>query len=810
MTLTLEEQELLKSIENKLEKNYGRTSEDATPMQIYKAIALTVRDDIMAQWAVVRKERKHHPVKLVYYLSFEFLMGRALGNNLINLQAYDKYKHVLDYLGVDINLIEEQEKDEALGNGGLGRLAACFLDSFASLGYPAYGCGIRYEYGLFKQKIVNGYQTELPDEWLDSGIIWEIETPEEAVEIKFGGNIVEYVEDGRLKFKVENSTSVIAVPYDMPIIGYKRKTVNSLRLWSARSPVHFDMESFSAGDYAKAGESKALAEVLSKVLYPEDAHIEGKQLRLKQEFFFTSATLQWLISRLKARKLTVLEMPNYISLQINDTHPTIAIAELMRLLIDEEGLGWDTAWDICQKCFSYTNHTIMAEALESWSIDIVKELLPRQYMIIEEIHRRTQQTLIDYFGYDWDRINKLSVLSYGRVHMANLCIHCCHKVNGVSQLHAEILKNNTFRDFYFLYPNKFIGITNGVTHRRWLCHANKELSDLISRRIGPEWIENISELSKLEKFADDKGFLKELKEIRRTKKEAFAKYLKNTSNIDIDPDSIFDTQVKRLHEYKRQLMNVLRIIYYYYEIKDGTYIPPRKRTFIFGAKAAPGYYRAKLIIKLINNVAEVVNNDPVVSKYMQVVFVEDYGVSIAEKLIPATDITQQISTAGKEASGTSNMKFMMNGGIILGTLDGANVEIKRAVGPDNIAIFGLKAEEVNNLYHVGNMATQEIYASNPKIRRVLDSLLSEQFTQDKPNLFREIFNSLIFGDHGFPDPYMVIKDLEEYIEADKKLVEKYENEDTWYKMATINIARSGIFSSDRTINEYNEKIWKLK
>lgn len=803
--------ELKENILGKIERYFGKTLEEATSKQIYMAVAMTVRDRIMDKWKQTEQYRqKLSDCKKLYYLSFEFLVGRVLNENLMSLGQTKLYKEVLDELGLDLEYIEEMEADAGLGNGGLGRLAACFMNSLATLDYPAYGCGIRYEYGLFKQKIVDGYQIELPDPWLEDGNVWEIARPEEQVEVFFGGNVSTYMENGVMKFYVNNATKVIALPYDMPVLGYDTNTVNTLRLWSARSPKHIDLDLFSHGNYVKALEEKELAEVLSKILYPEDKHTEGKVLRLRQQYFFTSATIQWIIRDFKMQGKNLSELYKYVQIHINDTHPAIGIPELMRVLMDQEGFGWDEAWRITTKTFAYTNHTIMNEALEKWTTHIMRTQLPRIYMIIEEIHRRLEKRLVERFGNDWGKINYMAVIAYDYINMANLCIEGSHSVNGVSALHTEILKKDLFKDYYSIYSEKFINMTNGITHRRWLLQANPKLAELIKEAIGDGFINNPEKLSDLASFAKDGSFQEKFEQIKYENKRRLSNYISMENELLINPSSIFDTQAKRLHEYKRQLMNILHILYLYNQMLDSPYTDHQPHTFIFAAKASPGYHRAKLVIKLINAIADEINNNKSVSDKLKVVFIENFGVTLAERIIPATEISQQISTAGKEASGTGNMKFMMNGALTVGTLDGANVEMAERVGRENMYIFGLNAAEVSKIYQTGNNISREVYTDNALLRKVLDQLINGSIVTDKPNLFKDIHHALLFGDNGFPDPYMVLADFESYRETQAKAVNDYKDRSKWNEKAILNIAASGYFSSDRTITEYNEYIWKLR
>lgn len=801
-----------KEIEANLRHHFGKTLKKATQAEMYKACAMVVQDEIMDKWVATREIYNEQNPKEVYYLSFEFLMGKAFQNNLINTDKYDIMEEILGEYGYTLADVEDSEPEPGLGNGGLGRLAACYLDSLSTLELPACGCGIRYEYGLFKQRIVEGYQVELPDSWLDNGNVWEVQRPEDQCEVQFGGRVTSYEENGNIKYRVEDAQAVLAVPYDMPIVGYKTQKANTLRLWSARCKNNFDMLQFSSGNYVKAMEEKQLAEVLSKVLYPEDNHEEGKRLRLKQQYFFVSATLQWILKRQKERGYSLMDLPNHVQIHINDTHPAIAIPELIRLLIDNEGFGWDAAYDIATKVFAYTNHTVMAEALEKWSQHIFRDLLPRVYMILEEIDRRNNEILYTTFIDDYAKINYMKIINDGLINMANLCLAVCHSVNGVAQLHTEILINDIFRDYYILYPEKFKNVTNGITFRRWICKANPKLTKLISSKIGDEWIKDGAGLEKLieKKCHKDAAFIEEFAAIKKANKVALAKYIEEHNGIKVDVDSIFDVQVKRLHEYKRQLMNILHVLYLYNEIKDNPDIEMQPRTFIFGAKASPGYRRAKQVIKLINAVADLVNNDAIVKDRIKVVFIENYCVSLAEKIIVAADVSEQISTAGKEASGTGNMKFMLNGALTIGTMDGANVEMHQHVGDDNIFIFGMKTPEVNALYQFGNTRSPEVYKNNPKIRRVLEQLIDGTLGTESQSQFSEIFNSLVVGEYGFVDNYMVIADLESYIQMHEKVARCYRRPREWFEKSIINVAKSGYFLSDRSIQEYNDKIWKLR
>ncbi len=798
------------SISGKLRRYFAKTVETATDEQLYKACAMTVRDEIMDKWAKSRETLETGNQKELYYLSFEFLIGRSLANNIMNILKTDVYSEALSEMGLDLSKIEEVENDAGLGNGGLGRLAACFLDSLSTLELPAFGCGIRYEYGLFKQKIIDGYQVEMPDPWLESGNAWEIERPEDSVEIHYNGRIEEYYEDNRMKFRHVDYNTVIGEPYDMPISGYDSKLVNTLRLWRARSPQVINMAEFNRGDYAMAVKDKELAEVVSQILYPEDNHYEGKLLRLKQQYFFVSATIQWILAKQKRRGHNLCDLPKYVQIHINDTHPTIAIPEFMRIMMDDEGFGWDEAWDIAQKIFAYTNHTIMCEALERWPVSMVETLLPRVAMIVKEIDRRQRLFLGEKFGGDAAKIDYMSVISNGNVNMANLCLTACHSINGVAELHTEILKKETFRDYYSVYPEKFKNVTNGVTPRRWLLKANPRLAGLISDAIGDSWIKNAEDLKALEKFAKDAAFKEKFAAIKQQNKEKLAEYIQKANGITIDPSSLFDVQIKRLHEYKRQLLKVFHIIYRYKMItenKEQASLLPE--TFIFGAKAAPGYHTAKLIIKLINNVAEVVNNDPRVNDILKVVFVENYSVSIAEKIVAAANLSEQISTAGKEASGTGNMKLMLNGALTIGTMDGANVEISRLVGKENIYIFGLTAEETSNIYASGRSGSGDVYSQNAVVKMVVDSLIDGTFSKNNQDLFQDLYRELIFGRNGFSDQYLLLRDFVAYLDASHRVAKDFVTPSLWNQKAIINVSKAGYFSSDRSIEDYNRQIWKL-
>lgn len=797
------------AVVDSLRNLFRKTVDNATDVEIYEAAVYALRTVFTEKWIKTHDEYKEKDVKMVYYLSMEFLMGRFFGNSVMNLLMYDTVKEALEELGFDYNTLENTEQDPGLGNGGLGRLAACFLDSLSTMEYPAYGCGIRYHYGIFEQQIDNGYQVERPDNWLANGDFWSIKRSEYEVEVKFGGDVrTELKENGELKFIQENYSSVIAVPYDYPVIGYGNNTVNTLRLWEARPKNFFDLQSFNAGNYAKALEEQNIANTITEVLYPADEHIQGKELRLRQQYFFISATVQRVIDRFKKDHSDFKLLPEKVAFQLNDTHPSIAVAELMRVLVDENDVPWDDAWEITTKVCAYTNHTIMSEALEKWPIELFSRLLPRIYMIIEEINRRFCIELVQKYGNNPSKIHDMSIIADGQIKMAYLAIVGSHSVNGVARLHTEILKNQELKNFYEFYPKKFNNKTNGITQRRWLLHANRPLAELISSTIGDKWITDLDELNKLLPYADDSEFRGKFMAIKRENKKALAQYIKETNGIDVDPESIYDIQVKRLHEYKRQLLNVFHIIDLYFRIKANPSMEITPRTFIFGAKAAAGYKRAKDIIKLINSVADVVNNDPDVAGRIKVVFMANYCVSLAEKLIPAADVSEQISTAGKEASGTGNMKFMLNGAVTIGTMDGANVEIYEEVGADNIIIFGLSSEETARMISEHSYNPWDVYHSDERVKRIMDSLVDGTFSPSNPDIFRDIYYSLLGNDRS--DEYFVLKDFASYVEAQERLEKMYKDKEAWAKMAVINTAKSGKFSSDRTIKEYAEEIWNLK
>ena len=800
-----------KSVKDNVKFLYRKTIEEATQEQIFQAVSYTVKDVIIDNWLETQKAYDEQDPKTVYYMSMEFLMGRALGNNLINLCAYGEVKEALDELGFDLNCIEDQEPDPALGNGGLGRLAACFLDSLATLNYSAYGCGIRYHYGMFKQKIENGYQIEVPDNWLKNGYPFELRRPEYAKEVHFGGYVrVEYdPEKGGNKFIHEGYQAVKAIPYDMPITGYDNDVVNTLRIWDAEPIVDFELDSFDKGDYKKAVEQENLARNIVEVLYPNDNHYAGKELRLKQQYFFVSASLQAAIDKYKKKHSDIKKLYEKVTFQMNDTHPTVAVAELMRILMDEEGLGWDEAWEVTTKSVAYTNHTIMSEALEKWPIELFSRLLPRVYQIIEEINRRFILEIQAKYPGNYEKIKKMAIIYDGQVKMAHLAIAAGYSVNGVARLHTEILKNQELKDFYELMPQKFNNKTNGITQRRFLLHANPLLAAWITEHIGPDWITDLPQLKKLAVYADDDKALQEFMNIKFKNKERLAKYILEHNGVEVDPHSIFDVQVKRLHEYKRQLLNILHVIYLYNQIKMHPEMEFYPRTFIFGAKASAGYATAKKIIKLINSVADVVNNDASINGKIKVVFIENYRVSNAEWIFAAADVSEQISTASKEASGTGNMKFMLNGAPTLGTMDGANVEIVEEVGAENAFIFGLSSDEVINYENNGGYDPNVIYNTDEEIRQVLMQLINGTFSSDT-ELFRDLYDSLLNTKNtDRADRYFILADFRSYADAQRRVEEAYRDEKGWAKKALLNTAHSGKFTSDRTIQEYVDDIWHL-
>ena len=801
-----------RDVRNNVKTLFRKEVEEATPQQLFQAVSYAVKEAIIDDWLATQKQYEKDDPKTVYYMSMEFLLGRALGNNLINMTAYKEVKEALEEMGIDLNVIEDQEPDPALGNGGLGRLAACFLDSLATLGYASYGCGIRYRYGMFKQKIRDGYQVEAPDNWLKDGNPFELRRPEYAKEVRFGGNIrVEYDETGKTHFVQENYESVMAIPYDYPIVGYGNHIVNTLRIWDAEAIVDFQLDSFDRGDYHKAVEQENLAKNIVEVLYPNDNHIAGKELRLKQQYFFVSASIQAAITKFKKKHGDISKLPEKVTFQMNDTHPTVAVAELMRILLDEENLGWNEAWDITTKCCAYTNHTIMAEALEKWPINLFSRLLPRIYQIIQEIDRRfVEQVRAQYPGNE-EKVKKMAILMDGQVKMAHLAIVAAYSVNGVAKLHTEILKNQELKDFYQMMPEKFNNKTNGITQRRFLMHANPLLADWVTEKLGTkEWITDLSKMSGLKEWLDDEEALKEFMTIKFKNKERLAAYIKEHNGVEVDPRSIFDVQVKRLHEYKRQLLNILHVMYLYNQIKEHPEMSFYPKTYIFGAKASAGYIRAKEIIKLINSVADVINNDRSINGKLKVVFIEDYRVSNAELIFAAADISEQISTASKEASGTGNMKFMMNGAPTLGTMDGANVEIVDEVGIDNAFIFGLSADEVINYEQNGGYNPYDIYNNDPDIHRVVDQMVDGTYSNGDTEMYRDLYNSLLNNQGGArADMYFILKDFRSYADAQARAMEAYKDKEKWAKMALKNTACCGKFSADRTIQEYVDDIWHL-
>ncbi|MCH5274642.1 MAG: glycogen/starch/alpha-glucan phosphorylase [Lachnospiraceae bacterium] len=790
---------------------YRKTLEEATPQQIFQAVCLAVKDQIVDNWMETQKTYEKKDPKMVYYLSMEFLMGRALGNNLINLQAYKQVKTAMDELGLDLNLVEDMEPDAALGNGGLGRLAACFLDSLATLGYPAYGCGIRYRYGMFKQEIHDGYQIEVPDNWLENGNPFELRRPEYAKTVKFGGYVnVRVDENGRNHFFQEGYQSVKAVPFDMPILGYGNGIVNTLRIWDAEPVECFQLDSFDKGDYQKAVEQQNLARNIVEVLYPNDNHYAGKELRLKQQYFFISASVQEAVEKYMRKHTDIRKFHEKVTFQLNDTHPTVAIAELMRILMDDYDLEWDEAWEVTTKTCAYTNHTIMSEALEKWPIELFSRLLPRIYQIVEEINRRFLNKIEQVYPGNQEKVRKMAIVYDGQIRMAHLAIVAGYSVNGVAQLHTEILKNQELKDFYEMMPEKFNNKTNGITQRRFLLHGNPLLADWVTEHIGSEWITDLPQIAKMKIYADDKKAQQEFMNIKYRNKVRLAQYILEHNGVEVDPRSIFDVQVKRLHEYKRQLLNILHVMYLYNELKEHPEMDFYPRTFIFGAKAAAGYRNAKLTIKLINSVADVVNNDPAIGGKMKVVFIENYRVSNAEMIFAAADVSEQISTASKEASGTGNMKFMLNGALTLGTMDGANVEIVEEVGEENAFIFGLSSDEVIRYENYGGYNPMEIFNNDQDIRKVLMQLINGTFAPGDTELFRPLYNSLLNTQStSKADTYFILKDFKSYAEAQKRVEAAYMNEKGWAKSAILNMASCGKFTSDRTIQEYVDDIWHL-
>lgn len=806
-----DKKEFIASIEENLKNLYRKRLDEANQQEIFQAVSLRVKETIIDQWMATQKAIKEADPKMVYYMSMEFLMGRALGNNLINMMAYDEVKEALEEIGFDLNVIEDQEPDPALGNGGLGRLAACFMESLATLGYAAYGCGIRYRYGMFKQKIEDGYQVEVPDNWLKDGYPFELKRSEYSFEVKFGGYVrAEVREDGKTHFVQEGYQSVLAVPYDMPIVGYNNNMVNTLMIWDALPKECFELNSFDKGDYHKAVEQENLARNLVEVLYPNDNHIAGKELRLKQQYFFVSASLQRAIARYKRRHDDIHKLPEKVTFQLNDTHPTVAVAELMRILVDEEGLSWEEAWEITTKSCAYTNHTIMSEALEKWPIEIFSRLLPRIYQIVEEINRRFILSIEAKFPNNPYMIQKMAIIYDGQVKMAHLAIAAGYSVNGVARLHTEILKNQELKEFYQMFPEKFNNKTNGITQRRFLLHGDPLLASWVTGHIGNDWITNLSHIKKLAIYADDEKAQQEFLNIKYQNKLRLAKYIKEHNGIEVDPRSIFDVQVKRLHEYKRQLLNILHVMYLYNELKEHPDMEFYPRTFIFGAKAAAGYRNAKLTIKLINSVADVINHDSSINGKIKVVFIEDYKVSNAEWIFAAADVSEQISTASKEASGTGNMKFMLNGALTLGTMDGANVEIVEEVGEENAFIFGMSSDEVIEHEQKRDYDPMQIFNQDQDIRKVLMQLINGYYAPDDSERFRDLYNSLLNTQcTQYADTYFILADFRSYAEAQKRVMKAYQDEAGWAKSAILNIAHSGKFSSDRTIEEYVKDIWHL-
>lgn len=806
-----EKEQFIREVKGNVKNLYRKTLDEASVQEVYQAVAYTVKDVIIDQWLATQKTFEKEDPKILYYMSMEFLMGRALGNNLINLTAYKEVSEALKEIGFDINAIEDQEPDPALGNGGLGRLAACFMESLATLGYPAYGCGIRYRYGMFRQKIQDGYQMEEPDNWLKDGYPFELRRPEHTYEVKFGGYVrSEMDEKGNVKFIQDGYQSVKAVPYDMPIIGYNNNMVNTLMIWDAEPVQCFELNSFDKGDYKKAVEQENLAKNLVEVLYPNDNHIAGKELRLKQQYFFVSASVQRAVARYKKDHPDLRKLPEKVAIQMNDTHPTVAVAELMRILVDEEGMEWDEAWEITGKTCAYTNHTIMSEALEKWPIEIFSRLLPRIYQIVEEINRRFILDIQKRFPGDDGKIQKMAIIYDGQVRMANLAIAAGYSVNGVARLHTEILKERELHEFYEMFPEKFNNKTNGITQRRFLYHGNPLLADWINDKIGNDWVTNLPHIEKLAIYAEDEKAQQEFMNIKYQNKLRLADYILKHNGIEVNPRSIFDVQVKRLHEYKRQLLNILHVMYLYNKIKEHPDMAFYPRTFIFGAKAAAGYRNAKLTIKLINNVAEVINNDRSINGKIKVVFIEDYKVSNAEWIFAAADVSEQISTASKEASGTGNMKFMLNGAVTLGTMDGANVEIVEEAGEENEFIFGMSAQEVIEHEAKRDYDPMQIFNNDQEVRQVLMQLINGFYSGNDSELFRPLYNSLLnTQETQYADTYFILKDFRSYAQAQERVDEAYRDEKRWAKMAMLNVAHSGKFTSDRTIQEYVDDIWHL-
>ena len=807
----INKEEFKKDIENYAKVLFRKSIKEASDQEKFQAVSYAVKDIVVDQWMATHKTYEEQDVKTVYYLSMEFLTGRALGNIIINLKGNKAIKEAVEELGMNLDVIEDQEPDAALGNGGLGRLAACFLDSLSTLGYPAYGCGIRYKYGMFKQVIENGYQIEKPDDWLKNGNPFEIKRPEYAVEVKFGGYVAMRKDEfGRDKFVQENYQSVLAVPYDLPVVGYNNNVVNTLRIWDAEAIDTFNLDSFDKGDYQKAVEQQNLARTICEVLYPNDNHMAGKELRLKQQYFFVSASVQRAVAKYMEKHDDIRKIYEKVCFQLNDTHPTVTVSELMRILVDDYGLEWDEAWSITNKTCAYTNHTIMSEALEKWPLELFSRLLPRIYQITEEINRRFILQIQAAYPGDNSKVEKMAIIYDGQVKMAHLAIAASFSVNGVAKLHTEILKNQELKDFYQMMPEKFNNKTNGITQRRFLLHGNPLLADWVTKKIGDDWITNLAHINELGIYADDELSRKEFMNIKYQNKVRLAKYIKEHNGVEVNPRSIFDVQVKRLHEYKRQLLNILHIMYLYNELKKNPEMDFYPRTFIFGAKASAGYHRAKSIIKLINSVGDVINNDKDIHDKIKVVFIENYRVSNAEIIFAAADVSEQISTASREASGTGNMKFMLNGALTLGTMDGANVEIVDEVGKENAFIFGLSSDEVIAYEQNGQYNPRDIYNIDSDIRAVMTQLVDGTYASGNLDEFRDIYNSLLDGNGGRPDMYFILKDFRSYADAQKRVEAAYRDEEGWAKSALLNVSKSGKFTSDRTIEEYAKEIWHLE
>ena len=807
----INKEEFKKDIENYAKVLFRKSIKEASDQEKFQAVSYAVKDIVVDQWMATHKTYEEQDVKTVYYLSMEFLTGRALGNIIINLKGNKAIKEAVEELGMNLDVIEDQEPDAALGNGGLGRLAACFLDSLSTLGYPAYGCGIRYKYGMFKQVIENGYQIEEPDDWLKNGNPFEIKRPEYAVEVKFGGYVAMRKDEfGRDKFVQENYQSVLAVPYDLPVVGYNNNVVNTLRIWDAEAIDTFNLDSFDKGDYQKAVEQQNLARTICEVLYPNDNHMAGKELRLKQQYFFVSASVQRAVAKYMEKHDDIRKIYEKVCFQLNDTHPTVTVSEFMRILVDDYGLEWDEAWSITNKTCAYTNHTIMSEALEKWPLELFSRLLPRIYQITEEINRRFILQIQAAYPGDNSKVEKMAIIYDGQVKMAHLAIAASFSVNGVAKLHTEILKNQELKDFYQMMPEKFNNKTNGITQRRFLLHGNPLLADWVTKKIGDDWITNLAHINELGIYADDELSRKEFMNIKYQNKVRLAKYIKEHNGVEVNPRSIFDVQVKRLHEYKRQLLNILHIMYLYNELKKNPEMDFYPRTFIFGAKASAGYHRAKSIIKLINSVGDVINNDKDIHDKIKVVFIENYRVSNAEIIFAAADVSEQISTASKEASGTGNMKFMLNGALTLGTMDGANVEIVDEVGKENAFIFGLSSDEVIAYEQNGQYNPRDIYNIDSDIRAVMTQLVDGTYASGNLDEFRDIYNSLLDGNGGRPDMYFILKDFRSYADAQKRVEAAYRDEEGWAKSALLNVSKSGKFTSDRTIEEYAKEIWHLE